>query len=443
MTSSNVLTRTLGLPSLVLLGLAYMTPIIVLGIFGIVAEITAGASASAYLVALIAMVFTASSYARLAAAYPVAGSAYTYVGKTVDSRVGFLVGWAVLLDYLFLPMVIWLIGASYLNAQFPSVPNAVWVLAFIALTTFLNILGIKVADRANFVLMAFQTLVLILFVVFAILFIVGANGAGGLVNSSPFVGIDASFGAITAGAAVAAYCFLGFDAVTTFTEEAIDPRRTVPKAIMLVALLGGGIFVAVSYVTQLVHPGGTFENSGSAAFDIAGQIGGALFSAIFVAGLVVAQFTSGLAAQASASRLIFAMGRDGVLPRRLFGSVNAKLKTPVTGIVVIGLVGLAALFLDITTSTSFINFGAFTAFTFVNIAVIAHFAREAKKGNKLNPLVYLVMPGIGAIVDAYLLMQLDSNALTLGFWWLGIGVVALLIITRAFTRKPPVVMDAV
>ena len=443
MTSSNVLTRTLGLPSLVLLGLAYMTPIIVLGIFGIVAEITAGASASAYLVALVAMVFTASSYARLAAAYPVAGSAYTYVGKTVDSRVGFLVGWTVLLDYLFLPMVIWLIGASYLNAQFPSVPNAVWVLAFIAITTFLNIVGIKVAERTNFLLMAFQTLVLILFVVFAIMFIVGANGVGGLVNSSPFVGIDASFGAITAGAAVAAYCFLGFDAVTTFTEETIDPRRTVPKAIMLVALLGGGIFVAVSYVTQLVYPGGTFENSGSAAFDIAGQIGGALFSAIFVAGLVVAQFTSGLAAQASASRLIFAMGRDGVLPRKLFGSVNKKFLTPVTGIVVIGIVGLAALFLDITTSTSFINFGAFTAFTFVNIAVIAHFAREAKKGNKLNPLVYLVMPSIGAIVDAYLLMQLDSNALTLGFWWLGIGVVALLIITRAFTRKPPVVMDAV
>jgi amino acid transporter len=420
-----------------------MTPIIVLGIFGIVAEITAGASASAYLVALVAMVFTASSYARLAAAYPVAGSAYTYVGKTVDSRVGFLVGWTVLLDYLFLPMVIWLIGASYLNAQFPSVPNAVWVLAFIAITTFLNIVGIKVAERTNFLLMAFQTLVLILFVVFAIMFIVGANGVGGLVNSSPFVGIDASFGAITAGAAVAAYCFLGFDAVTTFTEETIDPRRTVPKAIMLVALLGGGIFVAVSYVTQLVYPGGTFENSGSAAFDIAGQIGGALFSAIFVAGLVVAQFTSGLAAQASASRLIFAMGRDGVLPRKLFGSVNKKFLTPVTGIVVIGIVGLAALFLDITTSTSFINFGAFTAFTFVNIAVIAHFAREAKKGNKLNPLVYLVMPSIGAIVDAYLLMQLDSNALTLGFWWLGIGVVALLIITRAFTRKPPVVMDAV
>ncbi len=243
-----------------------------------------------------------------------------------------------------------------------------------------------------------------------------------------------------AGAAVAAYCFLGFDAVTTFTEETINPRVTVPKAIMLVAVLGGGIFVAVSYVTQLVHPGGTFENSGSAAFDIAGQIGGALFSAIFLAGLVVAQFTSGLAAQASASRLIFAMGRDGVLPRTLFGVVNKKFHTPVIGIVVIGIVGLAALFLDITTSTSFINFGAFTAFTLVNVAVIAHYLRESKKGAKLNPFVYLVMPIIGALVDAYLLLQLDSNALTLGLSWLAVGIVVLLVLTRGFTRRPPEIL---
>jgi amino acid transporter len=433
------LTRTLGLRSLVLLGLAYMTPIIVLGIFGIVAEITAGASASAYLVALVAMIFTASSYGRLSAAYPVAGSAYTYVGKTIDSRVGFLVGWAVLLDYIFLPMVIWLIGASYLNAQFPTVPNFVWVLGFIAITTVLNVLGIKVADRTNFVLMIFQTLVLVLFVVFAIVFVVGASGVGGLASASPFVGVDATWTNVTAGAAVAAYCFLGFDAVTTFTEETINPRQTVPRAIMLVAVLGGGIFVLVSYITQLVHPGGTFDNSGAAAFDIAGQIGGALFSAVFLAGLVVAQFTSGLAAQASASRLLFAMGRDGVLPRKVFAAVNAKFHTPVFGIVIIGVIGLAALWLDITTSTSFINFGAFTAFTLVNVSVIAHYVRERKLGNSLNPFVYVVMPIIGAVVCAYLLTALDSNALTLGLSWLAVGVVVLAIITRGFTRRPPAI----
>src|SRR5664279_2287578 len=122
MTTTPTLVRTLKLPSLVLFGLAYMTPLIVLGIFGVVAETTSGASASAYLVATVAMLFTASSYGRMAAAYPVAGSAYTYVRRTIDSRIGFLVGWAVLLDYLFLPMVIWLIGGAYLQAQFPGVP---------------------------------------------------------------------------------------------------------------------------------------------------------------------------------------------------------------------------------------------------------------------------------------------------------------------------------
>jgi len=431
------LTRTLGLRSLVLLGLAYMTPIIVLGIFGVVAEVTAGASASAYLLALIAMIFTASSYGRLAAAFPVAGSAYTYVRKTIDPRVGFMVGWAILLDYLFLPMVIWLIGASYLNAQFPAVPNAVWIIGFIAITTVLNILGLKVADRTNFVLMLFQTLVLVLFVALSIAFVVGAHGAGGLVNAGPFTGIHATFGNVAAGAAIAAYCFLGFDAVTTFTEETIDPKRTVPKAIMLVAALGGGIFVVVSYITQLVHPGGTFANSGAAAFDIAGQIGGALFSAVFLAGLIVAQFTSGLAAQASASRLLFAMGRDKVLPRRIFAAISGQFHTPVLGISIVGIIGLLALGLDVATSTSFINFGAFTAFTLVNISVIAHYLREKKAGRAHNVVTHVVMPAIGAIVCAYLLTQLDSNALMLGFIWAGVGLIVLLFLTKGFRVAPP------
>ncbi|NBT06375.1 MAG: amino acid permease, partial [Betaproteobacteria bacterium] len=149
------LERTLGLRSVVLFGLAYMTPIIVLGIFGITADLTLGASAGAYALGLIAMLFTAFSYGQLARVFPVAGSAYTYVRKSINDHLGFLVGWAILLDYLFLPMVIWLIGGAYLQAQFPSVPFAIWILIFIALTTALNIIGFKVADKANFALMAF------------------------------------------------------------------------------------------------------------------------------------------------------------------------------------------------------------------------------------------------------------------------------------------------
>tara|TARA_R110002051_G_scaffold107001_2_gene179949 strand:+ start:1864 stop:3204 length:1341 start_codon:yes stop_codon:yes gene_type:complete len=437
MTTNQTLARTLKLPSLVLFGLAYMTPLIVLGIFGVVASVTSGASAAAYLVATVAMLFTAFSYGRMAAAYPLAGSAYTYVRRTIDARVGFMVGWAVLLDYLFLPMVIWLIGAAYLQAQFPAVPTWVWIVSFIAITTALNILGIKVANRANYILMAFQVLVIGLFVALSIGSVVAADGAAGLVSPAPFTGIESSFSSIAAGAAIAAYAFLGFDAVTTLTEETIEPRKTVPRAILLIALIGGVIFVLVSYTTQLVYPGGVFENQDSAAFDIAFQIGGNLFSAVFLAGLILAQFASGLAAQASASRLLFAMGRDGVLPRRFFAAVSKRFRSPVFSLVTVGVVGFVALFLDVATSTSFINFGAFIAFAMVNVSVIVYYVKRKSEGTSLNPVMYLVVPAIGGIVTLYLMTQLDSNAITLGLVWLAIGVVILGVITRGFKKLPP------
>jgi len=437
MTAAPTLKRALGLRSLVLFGLAYMTPLIVLGIFGVVAQTTGGASSSAYLVAMVAMLFTASSYGRMAAAYPTAGSAYTYVRRTIDPRIGFLVGWAVLLDYLFPPMVIWLIGAAYLEAQFPGIPGWLWIVGFILVTTALNILGIKVADRANYILMAFQVLVIVIFVALSIGSVVAEKGAGGLVSAGPFTNATSSFSGITAGAAIAAYSFLGFDAVTTFTEETIEPRKTVPRAIMLIALIGGVIFVVVSYVTQLVHPGGQFANADSAAFNIAMHIGGNVFGAIFIAGLVIAQFTSGLAAQASASRLLFAMGRDGVLPRKVFGEISKRFRSPVFSLVIIGVIGMIALFLNVATSTSFINFGAFTAFTMVNISVVFYYVRQRKQGKRLNRVVYLVIPIIGAMITLYLLMQLDINAIVLGLSWLGVGIIVLAFLTKGFRRQPP------
>jgi amino acid transporter len=431
------LTRSLGLTSLVLFGLAYMTPLIVLGIFGVVAETTGGASASAYLVALVAMLFTASSYGRMATAYPVAGSAYSYVRRTIDSRVGFLVGWAVLLDYLFLPMVIWLIGGAYLQAEFPAVPGWVWIVGFVIITTILNILGIKVADRTNYIMMAFQVLVIVLFVALSIGSVVSRSGAGGLFDADPFANGTSNFTMVSAGAAIAAYSFLGFDAVTTFTEETRNPTRTVPRAIMLIALIGGGIFILVSYTTQLVHPGGQFTDASSAAFDIALTIGGNVFGAIFLAGLVIAQFASGLAAQASAARLLYAMGRDGALPRRIFGEVSRRFRSPVVNIVLIGLVGMAALFLDVATSTSFFNFGAFTAFTMVNVSVIVYYVKERRSGRMLNPLIYVVIPAIGAVITGYLLTKLDSNAIVLGLSWLAVGIVVLAFVTKGFRTLPP------
>jgi amino acid transporter len=426
------LEKTLGLRSVILFGLAYMAPIIVLGIFGVIAEASDGGSAGSYLLATVAMLFTALSYGLMAKHFPVAGSAYTYVRKALDSRLGFIVGWTILLDYLFLPLVIWLIGASYLSDQFPAVPAWVWIVAFIVITSALNVIGLKVADKANLVLMTFQVLILALFVALAIAHL--ARGSQSLLSTTPFTGAG-GFGALAAGAAIAAYSFLGFDAVSTLTEETHDAQRIIPKAIVLVALIGGVIFIVVAYSVTLVSPGGTFDNADSLASDIAKTIGGSLFGAFFLAALIVAQFTSGLAAQAAVARLLYAMGRDGVLPKRIFGLVSEKFHTPWFNILLAGLIGLGAIFLDVSTSTSFINFGAFTAFTLVNVAVIAYFVRH--RADSLNPGRYVVIPVIGAVIDVYLLTQLDSKALILGGSWLAIGIVYLLVLTRGFTRQPP------
>ncbi|WP_409464858.1 APC family permease [Amycolatopsis sp. GA6-003] len=430
-TAPAALRRRLGLPGVVLFGLAYMAPLIVLGTFGIVATTTAGTVPSAYLLALVAMLFTAASYGKMAAAHPVAGSAYTYVRKAIDARAGFLVGWAVLLDYFFLPMVIWLIGGAYLSAEFPGVPGWVWLIAFIVLTTLLNVLGIKVAEKANFVLMAFQLLVIGFFVALSIRHVLHSGEA--LASTQPFFHAGSTLGTISGGAALATYSFLGFDAVTTLTEETTEPQRTIPRAILLTALIGGGIFVALAYFTQLAHPGSAFADESSAAFEIATTIGGDLFASVFLAGLVVAQFASGIAAQASASRLMFAMGRDGVLPR-VFGKLHPRFATPAFGILLTGAVGLAALALDVSTSTSFINFGAFTAFTFVNLSVLATWLRDRSGKRTLS---WLVFPVIGAAVDLWLLVNLDGIALVFGLAWLGIGIVVLAAITRGFRRPPP------
>lgn len=187
--------------------------------------------------------------------------------------------------------------------------------------------------------MVFQILVIAFFVLLSVRHVFSTGGSDALFSLGPFLGEEAGFTAIAAGAAVAAYSFLGFDAVTTLTEETIDPKCNIPKTIMLTALIGGGIYVLVGYTTQLVHPGSSFVNSDSAAFEIAKTIGADLFGAIFLAGMVLAQFTSGLAAQASASRLLFAMGRDAVLPPKLFGALHSRFHTPMFNIVLTGAIG--------------------------------------------------------------------------------------------------------
>lgn len=427
------LTRTLSLPFVVLFGITYMTPIIVLGTFGVLATITEGHVPTAYLLASIAMLFTALSYSKMAARFPVSGSAYTYVRMGINSQFGFIAGWVILLDYLFLPMVIWLIGGSFLFDAFPSISLGVWVAIFIISTTVINIIGLQLAKVVNSVLMLTQTLIILAFIGLAIHYIT-TDGTMPLWSLQALWGDDAKLPSIVAGASVACYSFLGFDAVTTLADETKNPQKTIPKAIILTTLLGGGIFVIASYFVQTAHPSFVFENTDAAATQIAKNIGGDIFVTIFLIGLIVGQFASGISAQASASRLLYAMGKDGVFYKKIFANLHKNYRTPQFNIIFCGAVAIIALFVDVMTAASFINFGAFLAFIMVNISVINYFWIKQKERKLLG---YLIFPSLGLVATFLLFLSLDSIALTLGGIWLVIGLIYLAYITKLFTQPPP------
>ncbi|HEY8805169.1 MAG TPA: APC family permease [Clostridium sp.] len=431
-----VFKRTLKLHHLTLFGLAYLAPMIIYGIYGVISTETHGVESAAYLVALVAMTFTALSYCHMVKAYPLAGSAYTYTRKAISSHLGFMVGWAVMLDYVFIPMAIWLIGAAYFSAAFPSIPSWVFVLGFIFVTTAINIIGIKIGAHVNVVMVLLQLLVITAFVAFSVKAVMHGMGTGTVLSISPFYNKNVPFSFVMAGAAIACYSFLGFDAVTTLVEEAVDPLKNIPRAIMLITLIGGLIFIVASYTTHLAHPGYNYKNIGNAGFEIAKQVAPPIFATIFMIGMIIAQFASGISAQASGARLMYAMGRDNVLPKKIFGVLSDRFNTPVTNIIITGVIALLALKLTITTSTSFINFGAFTAFTFVNISVIAHYFIKGKRRSFKDTVLFLIFPLIGAICCFYLLTNLDKDALILGCSWAACGFIYLIFLTKGFKVSP-------
>ncbi|TFC52554.1 amino acid permease [Cryobacterium sp. TMT2-10] len=435
-TSQGQLRRVLGVPSLVLFGLVYMVPLTVFTTYGIVTQMTGGRLPLAYLITLVAMVFTARSYGQMARAFPLAGSAYTYTQRSFGPAVGFLTGWSLMLDYLFLPMINYVVIGIYLNAAVPSVPAWTFVLASIALVTILNIVGIASVARANVVVIAVQAIFIVAFVGVA----AATIGRGTSVDLlAPFVGNGTApgFGPLAAGAAVLCLSFLGFDSVSTLAEETRDPKKSLPRAIMIITLIAGVTFIGLAYVSHLILPSHAFTSVDSAALDVVAQAGGAFLSTLFLAAYIAGAAGSALTSQASVARILFAMGRDGVLPSRIFGRLSARFDTPVLSILTVSIVSLLAVVIDLGLLAEMISFGALIAFSAVNLSVIKHHFFGLRKRGGLQTLNYLFVPAIGVVLTFWLWTSLSPRALVVGLVWLAVGFVYLLVLTRGFRRPTP------
>ncbi|MDF2678821.1 MAG: family permease [Brevibacillus sp.] len=437
-TGSPTLKRSLSLKYVVFFGLAFMAPTTMFSTYGVAVHSTNGMIPTAYIVALIVMLFTAYSYAQMVKALPNAGAAYTFTQKSLSPHIGFLVGWTILLDYVLSPMISALLLGIAMGAYFPSIPMYIWILVFIVTVTSVNILGITVAAKFNTGLLFLQFGTLALFVAFSVQGLLNGKGAGTLFSVLPFVDSHVNLSDFMAVIPLLCFSFLGFDAVTTLSEETKNPRKSLPRAIYLITIIGGIYYMIGSYFLQLVWPDyQSFQDPEAAYMEIAFEIGGNFLISYVLAEGIMSSFSSAVASGTSASRILYAMGRERVLPAKIFGYLSPTYQTPVFNLLLIGSIALCALFLNLTTAVSLISFGAFFAFTFVNLSVISHYFIREKQRSIMGTIRYFLIPLIGACLTGLFWLKLDIHSLILGSAWLALGFLYLLNLTKMFRQPPP------
>lgn len=439
----NGLKRELGLGGLILFGLAYMAVATVFTTYGIVNQITEGKLPLAYVVALLTMLFTANSYAAMVRKYPVAGSAYTYTQQAFGGGAGFLTGWVLLLDYLFIPMINFMILGLYVSTQFPGIPAQ--LVAFITLVAVFvfNVLGITLVNKLNVVIVSISAAAVIVFAVFAIKTAIADPNAPGMLD--PFIPGAEGFSPIFTGAGILALSFLGFDAVSTLSEEAKHPRRDIPRAIILTALIGGAIFIFVSWVGARAYHLDDWTQAPRELIDAAGivlahHVAGEWLGLLFVIFTVAGCFGSGLAGQVSVSRILYSMGRDGTLPKP-FGILSKRFGTPIVAASTVSIFALASLFLTLEQAAFMISFGALAAFAMVNLSVIRVYLFPAKgqAGSRTPKDLILrgIFPLIGFALTIWLWTSLEPTTWVVGGIWFAIGLAILVGKTRFFRRPVP------
>lgn len=430
------LQRSLKLWHLVLYGIIIIQPTAPTGIYGVVSNIGHGHAATAVLIAMFAMLLTAVSYGRMARVYPRAGSAYSYVSEELHPRLGYLVGWAMLMDYILNPIIciIWCSQAA--RNVVPGVPYPIWVAIFALLSTFLNTRGIQTSGRVNAILAIAMGLVVVLYFAQGVRYIVTIVHPSAAALALPFYDPQTfAASAVFHGTSVAVLTYIGFDGISTMAEEVENPRRTIPIATVLTCFVIGVLSVAQVYIAQLAWPGRQPfppQMVDTAFVHVAARIGGSSLFQLLNETLLVANLGSAIAAQFGASRLMYGMGRNGSLPPRIFASIDPHYHVPRNNVLIVGAVALAgALAMTYEQGAELLNFGAFIAFIGVNLAALVHYKFRAQE----HVAFPFLIPALGAAVCAFIWWNLSAGAKILGFVWICVGL-AMAWAMRKYGQKP-------
>lgn len=427
------LQRSLTFTDLLVYGLIFMVPIAPFGIFGSVYQGSGGMVALTYIIGMVAMMFTANSYAQMSQAFPMAGSVYTYAGRGFVPWVGFLTGWAILLDYVLVPALLYLVAAVAMNSIIGSIPVWIWLALFVVLNTIVNYLGIETTARVNKIMLIGELIVLAIFLVIG--FVAVAQGKGnGFSFEAFFNGSTFTWPLVLGAVSIAVLSFLGFDGISMLAEENKDSAKQIGRSMVVALLLAGALFIVQTWVAAMLVPNtGTLlakgDPAGTAFYDAARVGGGPWLATLTALATAIAWgFANSLVAQAATSRLLYAMARDGQLPRFL-AVVSPKHKVPVNATFLVAAVSLVlGLYManradGITLLSTLVNFGAMSAFLVLHLSVINHFVRRNGSRDWLRHLIY---PLIGFAILLFVVINAKVAAQRLAFVWLAVGVVVLL-----------------
>jgi amino acid transporter len=436
---AEVLKRTLSTRDLVIFGMIFMVPIAPYSVFGFVWHDARGMVPLAYLVGLVGMFFTAMSYAAMSRAFPIAGSVYSYAQRGLHEIAGFFSGWLILLDYILVPALLYIVSAVALRPLFPGAPQWAWLLGFIGFNAVVNLVGIQFTARVNLYLLAMQLVTLGLFVILGLIALYSGLGAGGLTFKPVYDPGVFSIATVAGATSIAVLSFLGFDGISTLSEETGGGRNSVGRATLLALLLVGALFIVQTWIATDLARGMQFTSPETAFYEITERAGGVWLRRITIGAVVIASgIANAMVAQAAVSRVLFAMARDGKLPAVL-AKIHPRFKTPYVSTLLVACVSLVV---GVVFSTRLddlsriVNFGALTGFLLLHLSVINHFFLRQRSGDWLR---HLLFPLAGFVVIAYVIFEMDTAAKIMGACWVICGIVYYLVLT--FMLKKPVAID--
>lgn len=425
------LRRTLGLWDLILYGIVIIQPVAPMPSFGVVSTVARGHVVTAILIAMVAMLFTAISYGRMARVYPSAGSAFTYVGRELHPALGYITGWSMAMDYILNPLICTIWCSKAAQNFFPQMPYFLWAIFFALLFTWLNLRGVETSARINAFLAAGMGIVIVIFVFEAVRYIYHLPYFGPGFFTHPFYDPQTfSSSALFQGTSIAVLTYIGFDGISTLSEEVKNPRRNVLLATVLVCLVTGVLASIEVYLAQLVWPATQpFPDIDTAFVHISGRVGGIFLFGLVNLTLLVANMGSGMSSQLGAARLLYGMGRSNALPRSFFGAIEQKNRVPRNNVLLVGGLALAGAFaMSYALGAEMLNFGALIAFMGVNAAAfVRYYLREEKKRwtNFFPPL-------LGFFICLFIWWNLGRTAKIAGGIWMLAGIVYGAIKTRGF-----------